>query len=218
MRKLNQNGGVVMGITLAVTVALLIGALVFGFWAYGQSQNYKNNTNEIVAKAVKVAVAQNSTSKDNQFAEQQKSPLKKFNGPSTYGSIVLLYPKTWSAYVDTSGQSQPIDGYFNPDYVPGIQTSSAFALRLQVTSDSYNDELNSVDNEVQQGLATATPFSFANVKGVVGVKVTGQLDDNTQGTMILVPLRDKTIKIWTETDQFKADFNKFILPNFKFSP
>ncbi|MGZ6004819.1 MAG: hypothetical protein ACXWLH_01570 [Candidatus Saccharimonadales bacterium] len=219
MSKLDQKGGVITVVALSITFLLLIGALVFGFWAYSNEQKYKNNTDQIVAQQVKIAVDKNSTDKDNQFAEVQKSPVKIYNGPSTYGSIILKYPKTWSAYVDTSAQgSQPIDGYFNPNFVPGIQTNSTYALRLQVTADGYNDELQNFDSPAQSGQVKITPYSFPNVKGVVGVKIVGQLNQNLRGTMILIPLRDKTLKLWTETDQFQADFYKYILPNFKYSP
>jgi len=218
MSKLDQRGNVGLIIALVLTIFLLLGSLAFGMWAFSSQQNYKNNTDKIVATQVKIAVDQNSTAKDNQFAEQLKSPLRTFMGPSTYGSIQLQYPKIWSAYVDSSSSSLPLDGYFNPDFVPGTESSSTYALRLQVTSDGYSDELSQYQSQVQAGQVTIAPFSFPNVKGVVGVKITGQLTDTVQGTAVLVPLRDKAIKLWTETNQFQNDFNKYVLPNFKFSP
>jgi hypothetical protein len=33
-----------------------------------------------------------------------------------------------------------------------------------------------------------------------------------------LPLRSQTVKIWTEGSQYGGDFNKYILPNFSFSP
>jgi len=40
-----------------------------------------------------------------------------------------------------------------------------------------------------------------------------------QGSMVLVPLRDKTLKIWTEADEtYLKDFNENILPNYTFEP
>ena len=219
MKKLDQQGSTGLLIALIVAILLLFGSLGFGLWAFGSQQNYKNNTDQIVATQVKIAVDKNSTFKDNQFAEAQKSPLKTYNGPSTYGSIVMQYPKTWSAYVDSTNQGgAPIDGYFNPDIVPGTDSGSTYALRLQVTADSYDSELQQIDSAVQSGDVTVKPYSFANVKGVVGVRVDGKISDTVQGTMILMPLRDKTIKLWTETNQFQTDFNTYVLPNFKFSP
>ncbi len=220
MNKLDQQGSAGLLISLVVTVCLLLISFGFGLWAFSSQQNYKNNVDQIVSREVKVAVDKNSTAKDNEFAELQKSPLKSYNGPPAYGSTILKYPKTWSAYVDSSGEgAAPVDAYFNPNYVPSTQTNGVvYALRMQVTSDSYDTELQQFDDQVQAGKVRISPFSFANVKGVVGVKVIGQISENTQGTLILVPLRDKALKLWTESDQYKADFNKYILPNFKFSP
>lgn len=219
MRKLDQNGGVGATIAVVVLSLLLVGALIFGYVAFSEQQKYKTRTDEIVAKQVKIAVDQNSTTKDNEFAELSKSPVKNYNGPSTYGSITLKYPKTYSAYVDTSAQSnQPINGYFNPNFVPGIQSGSTFALRMQVTSEGYNEELQNFDSLAKDNKVSIKPFKFPNVKSVMGVKITGQLTPQVSGTMIMVPLRDKTIKLWTETDQYQKDFNKYVIPNFKFSP
>jgi hypothetical protein len=219
MKQLDEQGSTGLLIALIVTVVLLLGSLIFGFWAYGSQQDYKNNTDKKITAAVQIAEQQLSTKKDNEFAEAEKSPVKSFNGPSAYGSISLSYPKTWSAYADITGQNgQPVDSYFNPNFVPGISTSSSYALRLQVTQDSYDQQLQQFDSLVQSGKVTIKPYSFPNVKGVVGVRIDGSITSTASGTMILVPLRDKAIKLWTETDQFKNDFATYVLPNFKFSP
>jgi hypothetical protein len=41
---------------------------------------------------------------------------------------------------------------------------------------------------------------------------------NSTGTMVLLPMRDKTLEIWTEAPAYLADFNTYILPNITFSP
>jgi hypothetical protein len=60
------------------------------------------------------------------------------------------------------------------------------------------------------------------VPGSLGSKVSGQIKpgvDKVQGTLILMPLRDKTIKLWTESNSaFGKDFNTAVLPNFSFVP
>lgn len=218
MKKLNQHGSVVTVIAIVVLSFLLVGSLVFGLMMFSSQQKYKNNTDQIVAQQVKIAVDNNSTAKDNEFAELNKSPVKTYSGSSDYGSIVLKYPKTYSAYVDTQTQSNiPINGYFHPNFVPGVQSGSTYALRLQVGG-SYNEELQKFDSLAQDRKVSVKPYRFPNIKSVTGVKVTGQLTQTVNGTMILVPLRDKSIKLWTETDQFEKDFNKYVLANFKFSP
>ncbi len=53
-------------------------------------------------------------SKDNEFIVREKQPLQTYTGPSAFGSISVKYPKTWSAYVDETNSSTPVDGYFHP--------------------------------------------------------------------------------------------------------
>ncbi len=65
---------------------------------------------------------------------------------------------------------------------------------------------------------TIKPYAFPSVPDVIGSRVDGQITQNKQGTMILVPLRDKTLEVSTESGQYQKDFETYILPNFTFSP
>jgi hypothetical protein len=112
-----------------------------------------------------------------------------------------------------------VDGYFQPDFVPSINSqTAAFALRLQVVQQTYDQALMQFSSLAKQGKVTVTPFKAAKVPSVVGVRIDGQIFPSKKGSMILLPLRDKTFKLWTESDSFTPDFNNNILPNFSFSP
>lgn len=222
MLKRNQHGGVVAILTITMLVILLGGALAFGLWANSGREDYKNNVDSKIAAAVSVAKQQQQTADNATFAEQEKSPLRTYNGPEAYGSMVIQYPKTWSAYVDDTGSSSNalVDGYFNPGTVPSIsQQGQVFALRVQVLSESYSQALNDFSGLQQGGqLSAATPFALPKVPKVVGVEVSGQLPDDQSGTMIVLPLRSQTLEISTDGAQYLNDLNKYILPNFSFSP
>lgn len=233
MIKHNQDGASGVGVSLVLTVLLLIGAIVFGIWAYSSRQDYKNNTDAKVVAAVAVAKKQEAVVKDKQFAEESKNPLKTYAGPQAYGSIVLKYPKTWSGYIvdssnsDNGGSSTPIDGYFQPGIVPSVSdTNSVFALRLQVLGQSYSQTLNGVNSSGSQSTTppVVKPYALPKVPKTVGVMITGSLpvsggsgNDKT-GVMVILPLRSQTLELWTEGNQYTHDFNKYILPNFTFSP
>src|SRR3989344_2148059 len=113
-KHLDQRGSsAALLFALVFVVLLLFGAIGFGIWAYMGVQDYKANMEPKVAAAVEVAKKEISTTKDNELAEREKSPLKRYSGPATYGSVGISYPKTWSAYVDESGtgsSSSPING------------------------------------------------------------------------------------------------------------
>jgi hypothetical protein len=206
-------------IPLILALVFFFVALGFGLWAFSGRADYKNNTDAKIDAAVKVAEQQTATRKDNEFIEREKEPLKEYQGPASLGTITVQYPKTWSAYVvESDGSGNGIDGYFQPNFVPGVTSGANYALRLQVANQSYADALRSYDSSVKSGKAKASPYQPVNVNNIIGTQLVGDLGGSKTGTMILLPLRDKTIKIWTEGEQYLGDFNKYILPNFKFVP
>lgn len=217
MNNHNQDGAINgLVVSLILVVLLLIGAIVFGIWAFSGRQDYKNNVDSKIRTAVDSAVNQESQLKDSQFAQEAKLPLTTYNGPQAYGSIVLSYPKNWSGYVDTTGSDQAVDGYFQPGVVPSItNTASVFALRIQVLNQSYSQTLQ---NFQQQPNITSVAYALPKMPKVVGVEVTGQITGQTNETMVILPLRAQTLELWTDGNQYLSDFNQIILPNFSFSP
>lgn len=220
MTKLNQKGGINgLLIALIFSILLLIGAISFGVWAYGGMQDYKNNVDAKIATAVEVAEQKLSTQKDKEFVQKEKNPLKTYDGPGTYGSVSIKYPKTWSAYVvQQDGGGTPIDGYFHPNFVPGIQTKTGYALRVQVVPTSYDLTLKQYGELIKVGKLKASAYRAPNVSNVLGTKLIGTFPSTKVGEMVAFPLRDKTLLVFTEADQFKADFEGIILKNMKFVP
>lgn len=225
MLKRNQSGAVSgLAISLVLAIVLLIGALGFGGWAFSGRQDYKNNVSAKVAAAVSVAKQQQSAYDQAQYAQAAKNPLQTYQGPEADASLVINFPKTWSAYVDSSGQGNLLlDGYFAPNVVPSIRDpNSVFALRVQLLGQSYTNTLQPLQSQQKTGKLTASAYALPKLPTVVGVKVVGQLPSSGQGapatTMIILPLRSQTLEISTQGDQYLSDFNNIILPNFSFSP
>jgi hypothetical protein len=231
MIKHNQDGVSGVVVSLVLTIVLLLGTIGFGIWSFGSRQDYKDNTDAKIASAVEIAQKQEAATKDKQFAEEEKSPLKAYSGPEAYGSIILNYPKTWSGYVADSSSSSsgggggtPIDGYFHPGVVPSINDQgSVFSLRIQVLGQSYSQTVNNISNSGAQNPPKVAAYAFPKVPKTVGVKVTGTLpvsggNGDKTGIMVILPLRSQTLELWTEGNQYQGDFNRYILPNFSFSP
>lgn len=204
---------------LLVSLMILVGLAVFGVWAFGSRQDYKDNVDAKIATAVATAKVAEDKVKDAQFAEESKNPLKTYTGPAAYGTVSIQYPKTWSGYViDTSGNDPFLDGYFAPGVVPDTQgQDSVFALRVQVSGQSYSETLQQYQ-AVNDGSVSIQPYALPKVPNVVGAMVSGTIEENHHGTMVILPLRNTTLKIWTESDSYKSDFNNIILPNASFLP
>lgn len=221
MIKRNQDGavnGVV--ISLVLTILLLLGAIGFAAWAFSSRQDYKNHTDSKVSAAVQAAKAQESTAKDKQFAEDEKNPLKTYTSPEALGSLVINYPKTWSGYVDSTGTGgAALNGYFSPGVVPSINNqNSVFALHVQVLNQSYSQVLQNFTSQQKDGKLTISAYSLPKLPKIVGVKVNGELSDQKDGTVVILPIRSQTLEIETDGTQYLGDFNNNILPNFSFSP
>jgi hypothetical protein len=215
-----ERGISVLIVPLALAILFLIGAILFGAWAYSGRQDYKNNVDAKISAAVATAKQQEASAKDTEFAQKEKLPLRTYAGPTAYGSVTIKYPKTWSAYVNDDMNASPfVDGYFYPGVVPDIMsTNSAFSIRVQVVQDTYSNVLNDLQGLVDQGQTKITPYKAPNVPTVIGIRVDGKISAVKSGSIVVLPLRDTTLKIWTEAPAFQDDFNNTILPNFTFSP
>lgn len=206
-------------IPFILVVILLLTSLGFGAWAYLGRQDYKNNSDAKAAEAVAAAEKVLDAKKEADFAEREKQPLKTYTGSSSLGSLVIAYPKTWSAYIEESSKgATPLNGYMHPDVVPGTSSETAYALRFQISNNSYDQELRKFDSDTKSGSVSVTPISAVNVSGVTGARVTGEIARDKTGVTVLFPLRDKTLILTTESQSFVGDLDNIILANLKFSP
>ncbi|MBX4188689.1 hypothetical protein KW792_01160 [Candidatus Saccharibacteria bacterium] len=210
---------------IIILALLLVGSLAFGFWAYSQAQDYKKNTAQKTAVAVAQAQAAQKTQLQAEFDEQSKSPNKTFHGSPTYGSVTFSYPKNWSAYVDTTSTSEPINGYFHPDTVPSTQSKTAYALRVELVNTDYAQLLTQYTSAIGTGAVPSKAYVPPKMKGASnvtpGVYMTGKvnLQDTTQsGNLVAIKVRDKTLMIYSESKDNQKDFNDTILGSLTFAP
>lgn len=220
MKQNDQRGIVDVWLVAFIIVLLLFfGVAGFGFWAFSGRQDYKNNVDAKIADAVAAAQKETSDKKDKEFVEKEKEPYRDYVGPSAYGSIDIKYPKTWSAYVDESGKgNMPIDGYLNPSTVPGLLSNATYAIRVQVMNAQYADSVRLFDSLVKNGKVKASAYAAPKVKTAVGIRLDGEILTGKQGSMVILPMRDKTLKVWAESTQFTKDLDTIVLPNLVFVP
>lgn len=220
--RLNQTGIMnTLVVPLTLITLLFVGAASFGFWAFSERQVYKNKSDERVAEAVKIAKQEEGLVKDKAYAEAEKNPLITYEGPAAFGSVKVTYPKTWSSYVHSLANDQPLDAFFSPRTVTSVvDIQSIYTLRVRVVQQTYASSVKAVEGQVQTKLVTAVPFALPQVPDQIGVKLEGQIDagKKVNGIKLILPLRDKTLEIWTENPQAIGDFNNIIIPNFKYSP
>jgi hypothetical protein len=225
MRKQNQTGStsVVLAILFGV---LFLAAAGFGGWAFMGRQDYKDNSDQKSATAVEAAKKSQAAELQKKFDEDYKNPNKTYQGPVSFGSVKFNYPKTWSAYVDENSGSTPINGYFYPDKVPSIQSGAAYALRVELLSSTYSQVLQQYNSQIKQGLLKVSAYVPPKMNGVSNVQPGTRLDGivsrsaagNHTGSMVILQVRDKTLRIYTEVPNFLNDYNNIVLPTLTYAP
>jgi len=221
MSKLNSSGAVnILLVPLILVVILLFGAAGFGIWAFTSRADYKNNSDKKAAAAAQEARQAQEVTDAAKYAEEIKQPYDSYIGPAAFGNITVNYPKTWSAYVvENERGNTPVSAYFQPKTVPSVaDPDNTFALRVELVQTTYQSVLDQFKARLDKGVATIQPYTLAKVPSVVGSRIEGQITERKQGTMVVLPLRNMTLKIWTESNDFKGDLDTHILPNLSFVP
>lgn len=221
MTKTNQQGAVQTSVLVAgLMTVLFVVSLIFALTMFMAKQDLSTKMDRKVAAQVAVETKAIEAKKDAELAEKEKSPTKTYVGPSTIGSVSFAYPKTYSAYVAESAASTgtQLSGYFHPNVVPKDDRSVSYGLRAEVSTSSYDSAVRSFDTPQKSGKVTVKPFRAALVPSTLGVRIDGEIINGKQGVMILLPVRDKTLKIWTESKDFVNDFNTFVVPSISFVP
>ncbi len=220
MKQIDRRGEVSLTLVfMIVFIVLFLGAAGFGVWSFMSRQDYKNNTDQKVSAAVEEATETTKKEKDKEWEEKEKQPYRDYISPAPFGTVNIKYPKTWSGYVsENPNTANPVDGYFHPNYVPGVTSGTNFAIRVQVSEKTYDQEVKLYATLVKTGKVTSTPYKAPKVPGVTGTRLEKEIFPKKQGTMILLPSRDKTLKIWTESTQFTPDLDNIVLANLTFVP
>jgi len=221
--ELNKQSGFITGtlVALIAVSVVLVGALAFGGWAFMGRQDYKNNSDQKAEVAADKRQKETEAADAVKYAEEAKNPLKTHKGPAQFGGVTVQYPKTWSGYVSEGGSGNtPVDDYFHPDVVPGVSGDSdaAYALRIEVVEQTYDRVVASFKSSVETKKVVAAPVALPKVSSVVGTRFDGLIEKDKQGTMIVLPMRNLTLKVWTESKDYRADFENIILPNLTFAP
>lgn len=212
-KKLDQRGIMnPLAIPLVLAVLVLIAASVMAVMYYTKFVEQRDRNQPVIDAAVAEAEANQAEKLESQFVEREKLPTKNYTSPAELGSVKLTFPKTWSSYVDTT-KSGGMDFQGHPNYVPSDNVN--YALRMSVVDRPFAAEVKSYDSSVKKGELRA---SAVRVSGTTGTRLDGFLEKDQEGSMVIFPLRDKTLRVWTESNEFRSDFNNIVLKGLTFVP
>ncbi len=212
--KRNHSLALLIALAIFIVVSLVLGYL--WFTSFSKYNDLNNNFEQRLALANEESAKEISNQKDAELAEKEKSPYATYQGPSAFGSVKIVYPKTWSAFVaEDESNGTPVNGYFHPGFVPGLRSATAFALHLEVIEGDYAQLIKKFETDSKNGKVTVTPIQSSDT---AGVRIDGEIDNKKKGSIVMFPLRDKTLKLTAESEQFTNDFDEIILKNLSFSP
>lgn len=201
-------------VSIIETIFLVIMSIVAIVFIYLFVQKYiewdsiKTDIDGQIDAAVAVAISENTSKMEEEFAEREKYPYKTFSGPADYGSLNFEYPKTWSVYISkdaTSGGN--FEAYLNPSEVLPISNTTINALRVFVLDQTFENVVRSYDNLVSRGQLT---ISTRNIGNTVANIYSGDLSRNIRGIATIFKVRDKTVVLQTDAELFAAEYYKII--------
>jgi hypothetical protein len=219
VKKLNNVGAanpLLLGLVASSTLFVI--ALVFGISQMSKVGDYEKNLEEKVAVQVAEETKVIEEQKQAEFDEREKAPYKFWTSPTQYGSIKVGFPKTWSYYLsldESARASKAIDLYAYPDYVPEISRDQRYALRLTLQTADYNKILDGYRKESERNSLEIGTVQISNVSGI---KIRGLIERNVSGTLVVFPIRDKVLTVWTESRDYESDFENIVLKNLSFIP
>ncbi|MDR1969812.1 MAG: hypothetical protein LBQ11_00480 [Candidatus Nomurabacteria bacterium] len=220
----NERGETNMFLITTIIFAVLTVGLGIGFgWAYMQMLSYKDDSDQKVAAAVEIAKNEQKQTDKEQFDEDYKKPNNVFTGPANYGSVSFEYPKTWSVYVENDGSnSNEYSVYFNPNSVPTVRNTTPYALRIVIVDQKIDQVLMQYDGKIKQGELKSSTIKLAdaindpNSSYGKGTRINGQFDQTINGSAVFFDIRGRTLKVFTDSDKFKKDFDETILKTLKY--
>ena len=199
-----------LGLVIAMIITSLIAALFIGLfvWMYLQWDAAHTDVQGQIDKAVAIAVNEKATELETEFAEREKYPYKTFAGPADYGSLTFEYPKTWSVYVekDASNGGDYV-AYFNPATVPAVSNNTIYALRVTISTKSFDNVVSAYQKNVEKGDLSVSVRELENGSANL---YQGTVAKDRRGLVAVIKIRDKTAVIRTDSELFRDDFLRLL--------
>lgn len=204
----HSRGHIIETIILVIVSLIAITFIGLFVWKYLEWDTVRTDVDGQIDAAVAVAVAENTTQLENEFAEREKYPYRTFTGPSDYGSLSFEYPKTWSVYIaKDASDGNDYEAYFNPTEVQPVSNSTINALRVTIRNTSFDNAIRNYENLVKNGRVTLTTRNIGNAVANV---YTGELSNDIHGTVTVFKLRDKAVIIQTDAEIFSTEYYKLL--------
>ena len=203
-----KSGNLVL---IIVLVFISLAALVAGFFVYYFYSEYveaKSDLDTKISLAVAEAEKKKTSELEAEFAEREKNPYSTFSGPEDYGSLTFEYPRTWSVYIGKdAAKGGDYEAYLNPSEVNPVSTTTINALRVTVSTKTFENSQKTYEDLVKKGQLSS---EIRTVNGESATFYRGTLPNKLVGAACLIKIRDKTAILQTDAEIFLEDFEKVL--------
>ena len=203
-----SHGHIIETVILVLVSLIAVTFIGLFVWKYLEWDAVRTDVDGQIDAAVAVAVSENTTQMETEFAEREKYPYRIFTGPADYGSLSFEYPKTWSVYIASDASNgNDFEAYFNPTEVQPVSNTTINALRVTISNTSFDNAVRNYENQVKNGRVTLTTRNIGNAVANV---YTGELSNDIHGTVTIFKLRDKAVLIQTDAEIFSTEYYKLL--------
>lgn len=207
-RKKKQTGSVLLVVLVSVFAAttLILGGV--SIWLYGRNQQISSDVDSQIKIKVNEAVTAKQNEMQEKFANENLRTVDQYKGPTDLGGVSLSYPRDWSVYVNTdlnSGNNNKYEVYFNPGEVPKVSDRQQFALRVTIENKDYDTVMDGYQSKINNGDLTS---SSESANGKQGTRLAGNFSQDIRGYAVVYKIRDKTLTVRTDAEDFKAAFDQ----------
>ncbi len=198
-----------------VSIILLILVMVFATRAFIND----SKLSEATQQGQKDGAAAQKKIDEAQLAKTQNSDFRTYTAPESAGSFTVDIPKSWSLEISTEDGEGSISGIAMPDYVE--TKLEQYALRFSLLDkklDEVKKPLDSISTDKGSTKKKVT-MQEETVSGIKSFRYTGQISSKIpNGTIILIPLRDKTFSIQTDDNTKYLEVYNTIVKNLRLNP
>ncbi|MFI5240329.1 MAG: hypothetical protein ACHQUB_01300 [Candidatus Saccharimonadia bacterium] len=189
-----------------VVVVAIIAIVIFGNERHVQSQlSIASQTYIAQGKATQL-----KTDQQNALIAGE-TPFRDYVAPELYGGFDIKFPKDWNAYViEDDSQLNQVVLYLNPSFVTlsgQNPATNSYAFRAVLINERSTTV---IANLVGIAKTNGVTNKSVTVSGIASTWYDGKFDQFHNGVLVLVPVRDKTLELITDTHDYLTEFNQIL--------
>ncbi|HSX41179.1 MAG TPA: hypothetical protein VLF21_00880 [Candidatus Saccharimonadales bacterium] len=210
-----HNGGRV-NLHIVLTIFLGLGMVLFGVLAviaYNHDAVTTANLNDTVSRAKAAAAADQKKLDDAANIKANELPYRTYTALPVDGGFSLNIPKSWSLYaghnstdsvvqLDLIADLDVVNNYLNNKVI------NTHAFHLQLLNKTQTNVIRSYDDKIKKKDVSS---KTVQVSGINATWLEGAIDDQRHnGVVVILPIRDKTMVISTDSHDYLSEFNNIL--------